>query len=1057
MSKASPLGIRLFLEGHEVPVISAQVTSAPNRAAVASIQVIPSGMGLHLLPRTLVHLFFLDDIAFVNKGSQPTGEAQAEAAAKIDVSVVGSPTLNRISADDRDYKLLFCGEIIGFNYSKTPTGRQLVLQCMDLSSYWDACYQWFADYSPGGTALTDKAHMFVGAGEGLFDNVASGTKWVIGRLLTTRPRTPEYQKAKGLLGGIIHLMEAVGGLRYRNGLGGTHGVNDFFTIAELRYNLLGQIGALEADTSSSRLYNSKAFFDWLRSGMTSLGNLISFRDIVNHVNKYIFHEVYPNTCPRYLSASEVEGARNFQKADSTTLEDDEVFGSAALQSMKDTKTVLNRALLKFKSASLGLTAGQRAGPFAEGVSALQEASKKRDTAEEWVSQSFASDASSVKSKLTEVGSKLGEALKETLGQTSDLVNRSNKAVSLIDEALKTLASLTDLEHRTKNTAPTNKPVQERGDRLFTQLFLPDCFFAAPPRCNVIFPDEYFSFSFNRNFLREVTRLSCQGGLGIIGGGGKDAAILGRHYFAPNIRDAAGRNLRVTLQYGGRVLLRHETHSGIIPKFSWITQGHRWGVKAANKTGAVKIGNKISYVQRLANFQFFLHRWASRSLNVSCVFKPTLVLGLPALVIDKPLVLSGAVQSAYSEALGGSVFIPPQFLGKIVQLDHNITQEGGQTTVIMSHCRLHQGLDDELVGMLYEEKFSSKSIKEIDVDYQKMAEDPNYKRGQRTELSRVLRRYLDKQITEGRPLRDEGIIKTVKAGPDVFIQGAQVANLGLPTRLTEGARVTIPKTLYVQIAQKRSTGQFIRKEGATIEDSLRPGWFSEDIWHRDNIGPKVYQFLLGCYSITDDAPVTTQELQERFKRLKDSGVGTTAASLSAGAGAEGSVSLFEAAGNTLGGVVEGSIEEAVNAIAAVYGDIRTNKDYNVHEFIRNFTYRPIATLVDVLGSSDLEFGDDGNPKKETMVEGFHSRAFGDYNTEVKRPTKEGFKTKAGEDALFLLFRGKSKAEVAKIKMGSTLDRSEPGWSLRPDFDPRGRALSRVRAYAAEMKVTRGLIG
>jgi hypothetical protein len=428
-----------------------------------------------------------------------------------------------------------------------------------------------------------------------------------------------------------------------------------------------------------------------------------------------------------------------------------------------------------------------------------------------------------------------------------------------------------------------------------------------------------------------------------------------------------------------------------------------------------------------------------------------------LVIDKPLVLSGEVQSKYSEALGGSVFIPPQFLGKVVQLDHSINQSGGQTTVIMSHCRLHQGLDDELVGMLYEEKFSKKNIKEIDADYQKMAEDPNYKRGQRTELSRVLRRYLDKQIREGMPLRDEGMIKTVKAGPEITIRGAQVANLALPSRQTVGARVTVPKTLYVQIAQKRGTGQFVRKEGATIEDSLRPGWFSEDIWHRDNIGTKVYQFLLGCYSITDDAPVTTRELQERFKKLKKSGLGTTDASLSAGAAAEGNVSLFEAAGSTLGRVVEGSIEEAVNAIAAAYGDIRTNKDYNVHEFIRNFTYRPIATLVDILGSADLEFGDNGNPKKDTMVEGFHSRAFGDYNTEVKRPTKEGFKTEAGADALFLLFRGKSKAEVAKIKMGSTLDRSEPGRPLRPDFDPRGRALSRVRAYAAEMKVTRGLIG
>jgi hypothetical protein len=59
-TKVAPLGLRLFLEGVEVPVIAANVTVQPNMPATAAIQIIPTDMGLYFLPRTLVHLFYLD-------------------------------------------------------------------------------------------------------------------------------------------------------------------------------------------------------------------------------------------------------------------------------------------------------------------------------------------------------------------------------------------------------------------------------------------------------------------------------------------------------------------------------------------------------------------------------------------------------------------------------------------------------------------------------------------------------------------------------------------------------------------------------------------------------------------------------------------------------------------------------------------------------------------------------------------------------------------------------------------------------------------------------------
>ena len=54
------LKIRCFLEGIEIPIISASVSSAPNSPSVASLQVLPLAEGTKLAARTLVHLFVFD-------------------------------------------------------------------------------------------------------------------------------------------------------------------------------------------------------------------------------------------------------------------------------------------------------------------------------------------------------------------------------------------------------------------------------------------------------------------------------------------------------------------------------------------------------------------------------------------------------------------------------------------------------------------------------------------------------------------------------------------------------------------------------------------------------------------------------------------------------------------------------------------------------------------------------------------------------------------------------------------------------------------------------------
>jgi hypothetical protein len=162
-------------------------------------------MGLHLLPRTLVHLFYLDPEVLT---VYPDDEVRTSGDSTV------FHNINRYDALDVHYKLMFVGEVIGYNFTKNPDSRQLILQCMDLSTYWDTAYQWYADYAPGGSGFSDRSSQFSGAKKGVFNSISGGTSWVVGRLINTKPKNASYRNAEGLLGGIIHVLEVIGGLRY---------------------------------------------------------------------------------------------------------------------------------------------------------------------------------------------------------------------------------------------------------------------------------------------------------------------------------------------------------------------------------------------------------------------------------------------------------------------------------------------------------------------------------------------------------------------------------------------------------------------------------------------------------------------------------------------------------------------------------------------------------------------------------------------------------------------------------------------------------------------------
>jgi len=1126
--RAGPLGLRLFLEGVEVPVVSAQVSMSPSQPAVASIQVVATDAALELKPRTLVHLFYLDaDISAEDAQRtirQRTLLTEFQDTPRGDQ---GKQTLNRLDVSEHSYKLLFTGEIIGLSFQKTPMSRSLVFQCMDLSSYWDICYQWFADWSVQGTALTDKSHMFVGAGSGLFDNIASGTRWVISNILLTKPRNVQYRDCKGLLGGMVSLLETVGGLRGGRGSGaGLRGVNDFFTVADRRYNFLGMVGAIEADKTSVQMYKAKAFRHWLQNGMSSLGNLISFRDILRQVGRYIYHDVYPNPAAYLAPSKEKKVTWTSAQVKTSTVAGGLIeaaltriteYRSAVISlayATADTRTATeegNTLQAWGSSQQMVENMEKAAANLFEAIKNLQDAVDTGEQTKEFAPQT----KRKIREALNELkrgvkAAKLGPTKKppKIVTKVEDL--RGTVATKPVDKgaAVVQLGALLTVADRASSLiadllkSKRYSNTRQTGEHLYNQLILPECFWAPPPRCNVIFPDQYTEFSYSRNFMREVTRLSCQGGIGILG---RHSKVLGRFYFSPTIKDAQGRSLQTAMRQGGRILLPHEIHSGIVPKFEWVTQGHRWGVRAAQGQGV----KTIPYIQRLANYQFFFHRWAARTISMRARFNPRLVLGFSSLIIDRggP---SKQEQERMKEVFG-YVKTPTQYLGKIGRLTHAVNQSGGSTGVELSHCRTHKGADDEFLGILkqnvvtlYDTKVfgDNTSFSPIDllkkdtqkgeglVQYRILDElktklygtkpTGNIRLGSSTALGSNAASGV--QVSEDAVTNPDGSrsVKVSSEDPPGAVLTAQLAKGQMPTIRGEQLLVDetinrVGKILEIKItgvsvisnADKKRLGlagldsslkvpdnwavegAFVGQLGAVegsggltsfkggwfipskievhylrtevidadkasggsvpIEDVMMPGWYHRDVWGSKAIGEKVYGQLLGCGSITDD------------HYLSELG--------------------FEESGGTGVGMLQ-----AIDGLSYHYGSLK-EKGLSIHDFIRTYTYRPIASLPDVLGGKD----ETGNP-----VEGFHRYAFGDYNVGSKYA--EGEAGQEGNPALEGLF---DKDESGKIivpleyRGGGKVKQGEE--NIPKYLDPRGNARSRVRAYMAELNFSRGLKG
>ena len=620
-------------------------------------------------------------------------------------------------------------------------------------------------------------------------------------------------------------------------------------------------------------------------------------------------------------------------------------------------------------------------------------------------------------------------------------------------------------------------------RLLTQIYRPDVWMVAPPRCNVIFPELYSQFSYGRNFLNEVSRILLRTHEAFWG---SDIMFDG-HYMAPSRLLGARKNKPIA---AGRTnkqpdvteapawvlkdMLDHELYTGITPAFERMSDLNLHAIRG----GSIEInGAKVGYAQLVTNHLFFQFRFRTRDLMCSGKFNPYAVLGFPMVIIDKykteddgahyshkkahelAVASSGVPHlesqnmieieaTKFSAQLAAVLEQRPltHYLGTPELISHSISAStGGTTQYQMGYARTTnektEFLGDNLAKSSTAKKTRNQKIPTVIAALEPPKEGTRgILGGKIIEVKEVTKQYARKPTKKG-------------AAAGAPLLPLFVSEYRLSGRKRRGTRVPVgvemPATAYgpevVAIAGSGGTTNAALKEVLVTFSAYRiveeigvyvaadvnlppeeitfPPWYGEA--YRTNKIGALYAYFFGVGAITDPTVVLgqktargaagervlTTEFKEEFggsaeKHDTPGELDLPPPGLSSVPEPSGGGSIGDPDVETeqLGEVEARSpIADAVNELVRIYSATRTHH-YDTPAFVQNYTWRPIATMVDIFGTSDLAITDDG--EVVSGREGFHSRAFGNFDnlrqlvahtSEGQPPTILGLKAKPSEVA------------------------------------------------------------
>lgn len=1047
------LDFRLFIEGIEVPCVSADLQINFDSPATCTMQIIYTPAALRMKARSGVEVFYRE-----------------------------------IPSRDNQYRLFFSGEIFAYSFQKTPNSVGLILQAVDDSSYWDTAKQYYVDYGRGDSWLFQWETTFGATGVGIFSSLLEEHASVLGQLLQSPPRT--YPQLKGLCGGVIHVMEVMGGIP-----GTFRGFNDFFSMAELRRRIMAQVSASEADDTSVRIFNNKVFWQWLMRQLGSAGSMVTIRDMVKLIFQYIFHNVVPNPIARYEGAGKLVVKHSKVKTENTAagkqaktilegcanklhgaiMTRDRLFEtlkytvntfgdrltlskhtavkatpiSESPQELTDSLVTLYYQVDQAKREFVGIagTATKavtvraqviKAANLLQGNAPLQGPLRALTSAFNSMFRILLNAESAFRMNMSARGRQEPSIMDANVfnsmvrlcapsvdtpsKQMRDLLYKGGKTISpemayviprptvrgsdLVDYYLEII--LNAIENVLKALGSQVRSFSRdytRRERLHNQIFRPDVWFIAPPKCNVLFPDDYISLKYDRNFLSEITRLQLTTAMDLIGSNN----LTNVRYVAPDIQDVTQQYTLTSASRGVRLILPHEIYIGIQPASEFTTtmqvyaaasdqrraiaeqekllkeqiaylnlratplrskkslsmsdaellKQYEQRIKLLQGRASSNSAGGIPYIQRAVNYMFFQRRFAARSLGVAGRFLPRLVAGFPAVTLTQPP-SRGQLK-------------PTHFVGMIVGLSHSGSTDGGVTNISFSNVREHNDQDDDFLNieghMLKKLGGTRKTVVGIRVLARSLAvvnKEIYDLRGKK--LNAILKKKMDNAVRKRKTL--EAQLKLVRELADgTKMVGKLGPNGGTIIKIDHSSEEPKPIQSYLDAAgditylggqssklfyenytvYERYSG-YERFINMPVEEQVYPTWMSP-VYRNEQVGKKdlqgrpgpYYQFF-ECGAITDDLSDTpTARLEmERLQKAQ---------------APKEMVMGKELPSKT--------IKEAIEELASIYASLR-HQGVDMNAFIDEYTYRPVATFDDMFREGGFRYNAYG---QQTKLAGF----------------------------------------------------------------------------------------
>ena len=203
------------------------------------------------------------------------------------------------------------------------------------------------------------------------------------------------------------------------------------------------------------------------------------------------------------------------------------------------------------------------------------------------------------------------------------------------------------------------------------MLKPNLFWAVPPRCNCIFPDQYGQANFNINELGEITRLHVRVQNELTNKDFDSESAIGFVSYrnttatAPTALANCAGFKKLPFYEKHQYETYEETERGIIPKIIslsgahdaalgayWAKDVHHTGSSGPKAEDVTRYRNE--YIHKFASAQYFLEKYSGRPIPLAMIFSPQLQTGYPgAIFTDYGYLLGDMSQTVHEfDAVGG---------------------------------------------------------------------------------------------------------------------------------------------------------------------------------------------------------------------------------------------------------------------------------------------------------------------------------------------------------------------------------------------------------------------